>query len=213
MAGKIIRSWIAKWRNQKKYAQTSDDKEDAVQDSLVYEFSPMTYQNPCISHIYEIVSHVLEKRQISYRQLELIVVDAEISQDSYDIENVLEQLTPKLNYLLLVTDRPAYYKDFVHAMYEENGLIVQRIPKSDRRRARGNLVLDFERSGAVSTESMVRPGAIYLPIYKKPWEIGENLDIMVPVGYNTLVIEGIFLPDEDLMEDKIDRLDQEFRKG
>lgn len=211
MAGIFLR-WFAKWRNRKNYEQKEPEIEIGQED-LAYEFSPMTYQNPCIAYIHAIVSHVLEKRQIPYRQLELVVVDAEMSGDSYDIENVLSQLTPRLNYLLLVTDRPAYYKDFVHAMYEENGLIVQRVPKSERRRARGNLVLDFERSGAVSAESMIRPGAIYLPIYKKPWEIGENLDIMVPVGYNTLVVEGILMPDEDFMNDKIDRLDQEFRKG
>lgn len=213
MAGRNIRSWIAKWRIFKNHGQTSDVHEDCTQKSLSYEFSPMTYQNPCISHIHEIVSHVLEHRQLSYRRLELIVVDAEMSQDSYDIESVLEQMTPNLNYLLLVTDRPAYYEDFVHAMYQENGLIVQQISKADRGRAHGNMVMDFERSGAVSAESMIGSKAIYLPIYKKPWEIGENLDIMVPVGYNTLVIEGIFLPEEDDREDKIDRLDQEFRKG
>lgn len=209
MAGIFLR-WFAKWRNRKNDTQEAPDIEIG-RDDFAYEFSPMTYQNPCISHIHAIVSRVLEKRQIPYRQLELVVVDAEMSGDSYDIENVLSQLTPRLNYLLLVTDRPAYYKDFVHAMYEENGLIVQRVPKSERRRARGNLVLDFERSGAVSAES-IHPGAVYLPVYKKPWEIGENLDIMVPVGYNTLVIEGILVPDEDFMNEKIDRLDEEFRK-
>ena len=68
---------------------------------------------------------------------------------------------------------------------------------------------------------MIRPNMVYLPIYKKPWEISENLDIIVPVGYNTLVIDSIPLPYQSgeyshykrFMNDKIDRLDREFRKG
>lgn len=222
----IFQKWMEKlsiWFDHKTEDRVPDPTIEC-QDPI-YEFSPMTYHNPCISKIYEILKCVLAAKQISYKKLELVIVDADEGrdgEDDRDIREVLSQLTPKLNYLLLVTDRPDHYDGFIYTMYEENGLIVQQIPKSARKSVRGNLILDFERCTEVSAESMIRPGAVYLPVYKKPWEIGENLDIIVPVGYNTLVVEGILssgigvcgtMDESFIIEDKIDRLDQEFRKG
>ena len=160
-------------------------------------FSPLTYQNPCISNMRSIVEHVIADREVTFQKLELVILDAgseQDVQDDFDIQDTLSQLAFGLNYLLLVTDRPDFYENFVFDMYEENGLIVQQVEKSVCKNVRGNFVLDFERAGEVPKESMLRPGVIYLPIYKKPWEIGENLDIKVPVGYNTLVIEGVLSP-------------------
>ena len=37
---------------------------------------------------------------------------------------------------------------------------------------------------------------IYLPIYKKPWQIAENLNISVPIGYNTVIVKGLDLREE-----------------
>lgn len=160
-------------------------------------FSPLTYQNPCISNMRSIVEHVIADREVTFQKLELVILDAgseQDVQDDFDIQDTLSQLAFGLNYLLLVTDRPDFYENFVFDMYEENGLIVQQVEKSVCKNVRGNFVLDFERAGEVPKESMLRPGVIYVPIYKKPWEIGENLDIKVPVGYNTLVIEGVLSP-------------------
>lgn len=160
-------------------------------------FSPLTYQNPCISNMRSIVEHVIADREVTFQKLELVILDAgseQDVQDDFDIQDTLSQLVFGLNYLLLVTDRPDFYENFVFDMYEENGLIVQQVEKSVCKNVRGNFILDFERAGEVPKESMLRPGVIYVPIYKKPWEIGENLDIKVPVGYNTLVIEGVLSP-------------------
>lgn len=189
----------------------------------VKKFSPMTYQNPFIMYIQSVMEQILKKKNIPCQKLELIIIDAEADrdEDDNDIENVLYELAEQLNYLLLVTDRPEKFEDFMEMAYEENGLIVQHIPKTARKRARGNLVMDFERSTGIGTENM-KSGTVYLPVYKRPWEIGENLDIIVPVGYNTLVVRDIFpsdfgiecLTDENFVKDrKSDRLDREFRKG
>ena len=115
----------------------------------------------------------------------------------------------------MVTDRPEKYKTFADEMYEENGLIVQQISKSVCQQARGNVILDFERSSGFFRKNTVDSKAIYLPIYKRPWEISENLDILVPVGYNTLVVGGILPADwlEYRYMNERDRLDREFRKG
>ncbi len=182
------RKWVRKFKKSKKdaFVPISGGKADV--------FSPLTYHNPCISKMRSVVERVIADREVTFQKLELVILDAQSGQDvkdDFDIQDTLSQLANGLNYLLLVTDRPDFYEDFVYDMYEENGLIVQHAPKSVCERVRGNFVLDFEREGEAPKESMLRPGVIYVPIYKKPWEIGENLDIKVPVGYNTLVIEGV----------------------
>ncbi len=221
MVFEILKRWISKWFGQ---AEVYNPEIKYTTDHVVFEndFSPMTYRNPFIMHIQAIIEQVIRMKHIPIQKLELIIIDAEEEQeDDDDIENVLFELVKQLNYLLLVTDRPKRYEEFMELVYEENGLIVQQMPKSARKEARGNLVLDFERSGGISVESM-DTGIIYVPMYKRQWEIGENLDIIVPVGYNTLVVSGIFpsnlkeecLKDERFVEDrKLDRLDREFRKG
>lgn len=52
------------------------------------------------------------------------------------------------------------------------------------------LVLDFEWEGECYSGQM-RPGRYYIPIHKKPWKIGENLDITIPIGYNTVIVKDI----------------------
>lgn len=187
-------------------------------------FSPLTYRNPLITYMQVILEHVLTYKNLTCQNMELVVIDAEEKQyeDDNDIQIILYALEQRLNYLLLVTDRPDSYQEFMDEMYEENGLIVQQLPKSARRQARGNLVLDFERRSGMELDQSACPQAIYVPIYKRPWEIRENLDILVPVGYNTLVVEGILPPEwneggsinERFIKDRMtDRLDREFRKG
>lgn len=223
MPFRIIRTWISRWRNRK-HAQNAEAELLIVKDTSKDIFSPMTYQNPYIIYMYAIIERVICMKKLSFQKLELVIIDAEENQnqDDDDIQTVLYGLEQRLNYLLLITDRPDRYESYMDEMYEENGLIVQQLPKSARRQARGNLILDFERSGGILGESAINSNAVYLPIYKRPWEISENLDILVPVGYNTLVVDGIFPPDweeeasinERFRKDKmIDRLDREFRKG
>ncbi len=219
MFHKIFLKWFRKCFRRK--APTEPDLQQNVgQAGLEYEFSPMTYKNPCIACLHTVLEQILKLRQIPYKKLELIIIDADAGlneQDNSDIYFVLSQVSEKLNYLLLVTDRPEYYENFVYKMYEENGLIVQQLAKCDRQHARGNLILDFERAGDINAKAPICPGTIYLPVYKKPWEVGENLDIKVPVGYNTLVVSGIHMPQqEQLLSDYSshwDRLEQEFRNG
>jgi len=189
--------YLKKWAIKYKKDKTELMLPLPVNSRKAAKFSPMTYQNPCITKMRSIVEHVIADREVSFQKLELVVLDAECGQgeqDDYDIQDTLSQLAFGLNYLLLVTDRPDFYEDFMFQMYEENGLVVQQVCKSVCKNVRGNFILDFERAGKVPKESMIRPGVIYMPVYKKPWEIGENLDIKVPVGYNTLVIEGVLSP-------------------
>lgn len=221
----FIQKWLEKWRsrNNNGNKETVPVNENPVSKNT---FSPMTYENPFILYMHKIIERLIRQRKIPYKKLELVIIDAESGRDRdiEDIEEILYKIGHRLNYLLLVTDRQDKYKSFMDEMYEENGLIVQQLLKSAHRQARGNLVLDFEREGGILGEDRIFncSGVIYLPIYKRPWEISENLDILVPVGYNTLVVDGILPTDylecgsinERFGKDKMtDRLDREFRKG
>ena len=95
----------------------------------------MTYENPYIYYIQPILKCILKQKQIPYQRLELVVIDADQgrSDDMDDIRIVLEDLAQGLNYLLLITDEPDSYKHFAEEMYQENGLIVQQVPKSAKK--------------------------------------------------------------------------------
>lgn len=221
----IIRKWLEQ-RQNRKYGGIKEAASASENHVSKNAFSPMTYENPFIIYMHKIIEQLIRQKNISYKKLELVMIDAENGrgQDENDIDEILYKIGQRLNYLLLVTDTPDRYKAFVDEMYEENGLIVQQVYKSAHKPARGNLVLDFERDGGILGEDRIYncSGTIYLPIYKRQWEISENLDILVPVGYNTLVVEGILPADyledgsinERFRKDKMtDRLDREFRKG
>lgn len=209
-------AWLDQHKNKKR-KQNTDTEPRKKSKKEKNEFSPMTYRNPFVMYMHKIISSVIFQKEIPYQCLELIIIDAEedCDQDDNDVHTVLYDLDDRLNYLLIVTDRPERYKIFIDEMYEENGLIVQQMPKSACRQVRGNVILDFERGSRFLEKSKVSANAIYLPVYKRPWEISENLDILVPVGYNTLVVDGILTDDWQTcccMNER-DRLDWEFRKG
>ena len=73
-------------------------------------------------------------------------------------------------------------------------------------RASATLVLDFEWEGACHFTQM-QPGRYYIPIHKRPWKRGENLDIMVPIGYNTVIVKRI---QEEKRKPRRDRFEEAF---
>ena len=120
------------------------------------------------------------------------------------LDSVLTQLSAGLNYLQIRTDRSAYFEDFEQSMFEENGLVVQVEGKEQRQFPRGSVVLDLETEGPMMTE-LLRVDIIYLPIYKKPWQIAQNLDITVPIGYNTVIVKGAMKQTKISYSDKFER--------
>ena len=65
------------------------------------------------------------------------------------------------------------------------------------------MILDFERKGDCRIGDWNKTGA-YLPIYKKPWKIAENLDIIVPFGYNTVTVKSDYTNDKKFVNDRFD---------
>ncbi len=177
----------------------------------------MSYANQFLRDFYPVFAAILKEVRLKPENVELEVIDEE--DESYsnfepvDVKDVLEQFSEYLNNLTIFTDRPAYFKQFVETMYEENGLIVSLLSKEElgmktfghgKRRER-KVTLDFEWEGSCY-KRLICPERYYIPIHKKKWVFAEsdsakqhrfviesrqNLDIIVPIGYNTMIVKGI----------------------
>ena len=145
----------------------------------------------------------IKKRGISYRDFAPVCIDEEKPElllMEEDIVTVLHELERDLNALTILTERPDFFSSYAARMEEEYGLMVS---VREKRHAGGespflfpgNVILDFERNGHFCTPEKTG-GYCYIPIYKIPWQSGENLDILVPIGYNTVIVKGLDLREE-----------------
>ena len=147
--------------------------------------------NCYLPQLREIMEIILEKRKIPYEQFAPVLIDGG------DVQDTLlgaELLGRDLNRLTILTDRPAYFTEYTDSMYEENGLIVELSQKDAQKIAElsaegtgSNVILDFEtieeRKGEIKFGKKM-----YIPVFKKRWERTGNLDIAVPIGYNTMIV-------------------------
>lgn len=151
-------------------------------------------ENPYLPYIREILGQVLLQKGLEYGQMRLLVIDTDQELESIFWEDnvlaALADLSEDLNFLTILTDRAAYFQEYVETMYEENGLLVCVEEKQAGFRMKVNAVLDFEQEGKLWNLELPEP-SVYLPVYKKSWEAAENLDIYVPIGYNIMIVKGI----------------------
>lgn len=163
-------------------------------EQAYFEEAPGRRENPYLPHIRQILEQVLHQRGLTYGRMRLMIVDAVSEPESFFEEDpvtvVLQCLSPDLNFLTILTERPAYFQDYVETMYEENGLLVSVAAKQNLKSSDANTVLDFERDGDY-LQLGLSESCLYIPIYKKNWEQRENLDILVPIGYNTVIVKEI----------------------
>lgn len=174
----------------------------------------MSYSNDFLCDFRPVFFGILKERRVRPERVELEVIDEEPQGESMfepiGVREVLEQISEDLNFLTIYTERPAYFQEFAETMYQENGLVVMIFPKeklteqtkrykgmraphmavNGRREEVWRLILDFEWEGSCYTGQM-SSGRHYIPIHKKPWKLGDNLDIIVPIGYNTVIVKGI----------------------
>lgn len=163
----------------------------------------MSYSNVFLRDFRPVFLGILKEKKLQPAQVVLEIIDEEPEGEGIfepvGVREVLEQLAEDLNFLSIYTERPEYFFPFAEIMYEENGLIVNLFRKAGLEQAARRidvdvrepiLVLDFEWEGKCHMQQM-RCGKLYVPIHKKPWEKCENLDIMVPIGYNTVIVKGI----------------------
>ncbi len=151
-------------------------------------------ENPFLPHFREILEQILTRCGLSYRNFCPLILDRDTEPESMlsedDVELVLEQISGDLNFLRIATERPVYFSYYIEKMYEENGLIVQLEDKKEFSMEGVNVVLDMEQKGEMRREC-IQENIHYIPVYKKPWNHGQNLDISVPIGYNTMIVKGI----------------------
>ncbi len=159
----------------------------------------MSYTNEHLRDFRPVFLGILREKRLVPRRVEVEVLDEEPEGagifEPAGVLEVLEQLADDLNYLTVYTDRPAYFQEFTEKMYQETGLIVRVFPREAffsplKKKGGEALVFDFEWEGTVYSGRM-RPGQYYIPIHKKPWLPGENLDIAVPIGYNVVIVKRI----------------------
>lgn len=164
----------------------------------------MSYSNEFLPDFRPVYMGILKAKGIEPDRAEVEIIDEESDGisvfDPSDIRDVLEQLSLDLNFLTIYTERPAYFGHFAETMYEENGLLVMIFPKSCLKlhgispsfvcqgKISPYIIFDFEWQGSCYEHQIVQ-GKHYIPIHKKPWEMADNLDIIVPIGYNTVIVK------------------------
>ncbi len=153
--------------------------------------------NPYLFQLRKILEQVLKQYHMSYREFHPLLVDTDTPPESLldedEVAVVLEQLSEDLNFLKIATDRPAYFSDYIQRMYENSGLVVQTEPKEQAVTGDVNVILDMEKLGNCPMRYM-REHTLYIPVYKRKWErvqTMQNLDISIPIGYNTVIVKGV----------------------
>lgn len=144
----------------------------------------------------------LSRKQL-YRDFKPLIIDTDTPDQVFgeddDVDQILRQLSPGLNFLEICTNRPEYFVPFTVWLEMEYGLMTRIFPPDAMRQSHANVVLDLERSGSMYINSFM-PSVLYLPFYKRRWKIHEtaaqtgeqkaqNLDIEVPIGYNVLIVK------------------------
>jgi len=174
----------------------------------------MVFENPYLVDFASIFFSLLKEKEINPAKVEIIVFDEEIDEyhpfERVTVLDVLNQLREGMNALTIYTDRPSFFTEFVESVGDEDGLLVTITPKKEQKYAetlcvteRIGVILDFEWRGHCHNPN--RKGSCgYIPIHKKPWEIRENLDILVPFGYNTVIVKGSYTNDKKFVNDRFD---------
>ena len=94
-------------------------------------------------------------------------------------------------------------------MYEKNGLVSLIVSKKHLGLAKKTVgcssifLFDFEWDGAFY-EKQIALGKHYIPIHKRAWRTAENLDIAVPIGYNTVIVKSMHHQREKLGRDRFE---------
>lgn len=153
-------------------------------------------ENPYVHKARIILEQILARYEMSYREFRPLLLDTDMPPESLldedQVEVMLDQISQDLNFLRIDTDRPAYFADYIQRMYEDSGLVVQICPKRQKFSEDVNVILDMEQKGGCPLK-YVKENMLYIPVYKREWccvENMENLDISVPIGYNTVIVKG-----------------------
>jgi len=174
----------------------------------------MAFENPYLADFAPIFFSIIKEKAMNPAKVQLVIFDEETNEqerfERVDVLDVLNQLKENMNALTIYTERPEFFAEFVESTYEDTGLLTVLAPKQEQKRmergyrnGRDIIILDFEWRGICYN---IGRGANcgYIPIHKKPWEMRENLDIIVPFGYNTVIVKGKHTNDRKFIRDRFE---------
>lgn len=128
--------------------------------------------NPWIYAVRQILDQILKKRGKSYRTFCPMIIDTDTPNQVFgeadDVDQILEQLYPGLNFLEIATDRPEHFAEMAEWLAEEYGLLVRILPMDALRQSCADTVLDLQRQGELHMQKFSRD-VIYVPFYKRRW--------------------------------------------
>lgn len=164
--------------------------------------------NPYLPYIRDILEKVLLEKKISYRDFFPVLIDGEEPDKTLF---TAKELGEDLNHMAIFTNRPEYFENYRDMMYEEQGLIIEVFPKEKNEFSAFlgsgescHVFLDFEREEKFMFQALSGE-KIYIPIFKKPWRRDGNIDIILPIGYNTMIVNGIYFEEKRPVLDKFER--------
>ena len=105
----------------------------------------------------EIIRHVCRRHQIARRELALVVIASDYLETKY----VLDKIGHDINGLAIVAQQPEEYEVYARYAYEEEGLLVQVLPRPLRRELYGNVVVELAGEPADDFQ-YYRPGSVVL---------------------------------------------------
>ncbi|MBT9703015.1 hypothetical protein [Eubacterium ramulus] len=153
---------------------------EVIEQILLYRGRASGHRVDCESDIYKktgeevLESKAAERHDLleAYREFRPMILDTDSPEQVFgeedDVDQILEQLYPGLNFLEICTDRPQYFAAFADRMEHECGLIVRILPLAEMHQSRAGMVLDLQRYGELHVREF-RRDVIYLPFYKRRW--------------------------------------------
>lgn len=174
-----LKNWRKRW-----FSLKEAEKDDFLEENAKNHYLPQ---------LRDIIENILKQREIAYEDFAPIIIDGENTENSLAAVRLLSR---DLNYLSILTNHSEYFEDISERLYEEYGLLVEILPKTLTKIAalpleetKGNVILDFEEQKERICD--IKFGKkIYLPIFKRKWASSGNLDIAVPIGYNTVIVRN-----------------------
>ena len=120
----------------------------------------------------EIIEQILKQKGQTYQTFRPLIIDTDTPDQVFgeedDVDRILRQIYPGLNFLELCTDRPEHFFQMTEWLAAEYGLLVRVLPLEEMRESRAGMVLDLQRQGELHIQKFARD-VIYVPFYKRRW--------------------------------------------
>lgn len=89
----------------------------------------------------EVVKMILEKKKIKMYQIHPLLIDS----GDRKIEYILDCMISDLNHLVIQTHRKSYFSDFINAVYDTYGLVVELIDQEERKLNYYDFIIDMNQ--------------------------------------------------------------------